>query len=172
MQSIVKMACLLVCLCAAASGSYAQQAPSKIGHINIPQLLASLESWKSAQSQIETHKKMLEDKIGAQQKALEAEYIAFEQKAQRGEATQKEITEKQNYFVAKDNELKQSAQKAQQELEEKTITLTSPIQEKLKAALKTVAAQGNFNYILDSSMGDLLFLDPALDVMAAVKASM
>ena len=166
-KSVFNLICLLCCLLSATTLS-AQQTTSK----DVPQLLASIESWKTAQTQLETHKKMLEDKIMAQQKTLETEYTTFQQKAERGEATQKEISDKQNYFIAKDNELKQAAQKAQQELAQKTNDLTNPIQEKLKNAIKAVATEGNFQYIVDSSAGDLLFLDPALDVTAQLKAKM
>lgn len=161
---------MLLSLCLLSVLSIAVQAQTKIAHINIPELLASLESWKSAQSQLETHKKMLEDNVSAQQKALETEYNTFQKTID--DFTKRQIEDKQKYFVAKDKELKQSAQKAQQELEQKTIDLTKPIQEKLKAAINAVAQEGNFNYIVDSSAGDLLFLDPAMDVLAKVKAKM
>lgn len=169
MKSIIKTTALLLFLFVSSSIALQAQAV-KIGYLNVPELLASLETWKTTQTQLETHKKMLEDKIVNMQKTLEAEYTTFQKSVDN--YTRKQAEEKQQYFVNKDNELKQAAQKAQQELEQKTIDLTKPIQEKLKAAVQTVAKEGGFNYILDSSVGDLLFLDPTLDVTAKIKAKM
>jgi outer membrane protein len=169
MKTIIKITALF-CFFIAATTLNLQAQSSKIGHANIPELLASFEPWKAAQAQLETYKKTLEDKISSQQKALEAEYAQVQNNV--ANFTPKQLEEKQQYFVKKDSELKQAAQKAQQELEQKTLEATKPIQEKLKAAVNAVAKEGGFNYIVDSSAGDLLFLDPSLELTAKIKAKM
>ncbi|MCC7222835.1 MAG: OmpH family outer membrane protein, partial [Chitinophagales bacterium] len=50
--------------------------------------------------------------------------------------------------------------------------LLNPIREKVRVAIQTVAKEGGFSYIIDTSAGNVLFSDPLLDVTALVKSKL
>lgn len=169
MKTLIKSLVLAVFLLSGTS-IFAQTATLKIGHLNSGDLLSSLESWKAAQTQLETHAKMLQDKLVAQQKTLDDEAMLFQKKVDAGNATQKEVTEKQQYFQAKYQELDTARKNAQAELGNKETELAKPILDKVKTAIQDVAKEGGFQYIFDNSVGATIFADPTMDVTALVRA--
>ncbi len=168
MKTLIKSLLLTACLFVGV-GAFAQ-APLKIGHLNSGDLLASLESWKAAQTQLETHAKMLQDKLVAQQKGLDDEAMLFQKKVDSGNATQKEVADKQQYFQTKYQELETARKNAQVELGNKESELAKPILDKVKTAIQEVAKEGGYQYIFDNSAGATVYVDPTMDVSALVKA--
>ncbi|MBK8470729.1 MAG: OmpH family outer membrane protein [Sphingobacteriales bacterium] len=162
-------AAMLVLLCSCAALNLNAQ---KVGHLNTAELLTTLESWKSAQNQLQTHAQMLRTKLETQQKTFEdALKVAQEQEA-AGLLTPKQIEEKQKEFETKGQSLQAEQQKMETDLNKKGEELLNPIREKVRVAIQTVAKEGGFSYIIDTSAGNVLFSDPLLDVTALVKSKL
>lgn len=84
-------------------------------------------------------------------------------------------------ITAKEAELRDMAGKiqnfqtvAQQELEKKQNELMAPIVDKLKKAIKAVAESNKFTYIIDVSLGSLIYFpeDESLNILPLVKAKL
>ncbi len=153
---------------AGTSGVFAQ----KVGHVNATELLTSLEAWKSALSQYETHAKMVSDRLEQQRKVLIEEFQKVKDQEAQGLLTPKQLEEKQKYFDDRQDQLAQEAEKVDKELAQKEMELTKPIRDKVSAAINAVAKEGGYTYIIDASGGVLLFADPTLDLTTAVRAKL
>lgn len=147
-------------------------AQPKIGHLNSVDLLNSLNEWKTAQVELETFANKIQEQLKAKQKTVVDEYNVFVQKVQNGELTPKQQDEQQQYFQRKQSELDQDQTKAQQDLMKREDELTTPIRDKVMNAIKAVAQEKGYNYIIDTSVGATLFAAPDDDVTAFVKAKL
>jgi outer membrane protein len=58
---------------------------------------------------------------------------------------------------------------AQQDYQKKYGELTAPIMDKAKKGIEIVAKEGGYKYVLDTSMGNVLYSEPADDILLAVK---
>ena len=163
LKAIVTIGCMFC-----ATGVFAQ----KIGHVNASELLTSLESWKAALSQYDTHAKMVNDRLEQQKKTLVDEFQKVKDQEAQGLLTPKQLEEKQKYFDDRQNQLAQDAEKADKELAQKELELTKPIRDRVTVAINAVVKEGGYTYIIDTSSGILLYADPALDLTAAVKAKL
>lgn len=82
-------------------------AQSKIGHLNSVDLLGSLNEWKTAQVDLETFAKKIQEQLKTKEKTVVDEYNIFVQKVQNGELTPKQQDEQQQYFQRKQTEMEQ-----------------------------------------------------------------
>ena len=53
--------------------------------------------------------------------------------------------------------------------QKKSAELTAPIMEKAKKGIEAVSKEGGYKYVLDTSTGNILYSDPADDILMAVK---
>ena len=58
---------------------------------------------------------------------------------------------------------------AQQDYQKKYGELTAPIMDKAKKGIEVVAKEGGYKYVLDTSMGNVLYTEPENDILMAVK---
>jgi outer membrane protein len=58
---------------------------------------------------------------------------------------------------------------AQQDYQKKYGELTAPIMEKAKKGIEAAAKEGGYKYVLDTSMGNVLYTEPADDILMVVK---
>jgi outer membrane protein len=68
--------------------------------------------------------------------------------------------------------IQQFQQNAQKELGQKEMDLIKPIMEKAQAAIKKVAKEKGFNYVLDSTTGSGVLVADGTDLLADVKKSL
>lgn len=161
---------ILVAFCLFAfTGVFAQ---AKIGHINSVDLLSSLNEWKTAQVDLETFAKKIQEQLKAKEKTVIDEYNVFVQKVQNGELTPKQQDEQQQYFQRKQGELEQDQAKAQQDLMKREDEVTEPVRKKVIDAIKAVAVEKGYGYIIDTSTGATLYASPDDDITAFVKAKL
>ncbi|OWY24150.1 OmpH family outer membrane protein [Sphingobacteriales bacterium UPWRP_1] len=168
MKTFLKLFVLSFCFMAL-TATFAQP---KIGHLNSVDLLNSLNEWKTAQVELETFANKIQEQLKAKQKTVVDEYNVFVQKVQNGELTPKQQDEQQQYFQRKQSELDQDQTKAQQDLMKREDELTTPIRDKVMNAIKAVAQEKGYNYIIDTSVGATLYSSPDDDVTAFVKAKL
>ena len=58
---------------------------------------------------------------------------------------------------------------AQQDDQRKYGELTAPIMDKAKKGIEAVAKEGGYKYVLDTSVGNVLYSEPAEDILMPVK---
>lgn len=61
---------------------------------------------------------------------------------------------------------------SQQEIRNVSEKLLQPIQDKINKAILAVAQEGEYTYIFDLSVGDVIYADEALDVSEMVKSKL
>jgi len=152
-----------------ANTAFAQQ---KIGHINSAELLNSMGEAKSAEKQLEVYTTKLDDQYKSKLKTFESEYKAVQTKAQKGEYSGKQLAEQEKRFVDKEKAIKKFELDAQQKVIKKRDELLKPLLQKVENAIKAVGKSGGYAYILDTSLGAILFAKDTEDVTAKVKAKL
>ncbi|MBW6483000.1 MAG: OmpH family outer membrane protein [Vicingaceae bacterium] len=157
---------LLVVAVTLSTFTFAQKSV-KIGHINSNELLAAMPERETVQKQIEDHAAQLTATMDAMRKEYETKVGEFQ-------AKQDVMTD-----IIRDNKIKEITdlekritefqKTAQADLQKKEETLLQPIIDKAKKAIDDVAKENNFTYILDSSLGVVLYSIDSDDILALVK---
>lgn len=145
---------------------------TKIGHINADELLQQMPEMAEAQKQLEEYGRQLEKDLTDMEKEFESKVAQFRtnEKMMTQLARQTKTEELQSLQVR----IQDYSQKAQQDLQQKQMELLSPIIEKATKAVKDVARENNFTYILDSSQSKavVIFAENGEDIMPLVKAKL
>ncbi len=142
----------------------------KYGYVNTEELITSLPEVKTANDIIEQMKDSLTIKAQEMVQGLQNKYRDLEAKVNDIAPKQLEIEKK--LLQAEEQQLQVFDQNSQQAIYEKSEALLGPIQEKINKAIVEVATEGEFTYIFDTSAGNILYADNALDVSALVKAKL
>jgi outer membrane protein len=144
----------------------------KIGYINSQEILTSLPEVKQANSDIEVMKSMFQKKGEEMIKELQTKYQDLQKKQQSGELAPIEIEKQSSLLKAEEGKLGEFEKSSQEKIYQKTEELLKPIQDKVNKAIKDVATENGYLYILDAGMGIILYSDPAADVTKLVKAKL
>ena len=144
----------------------------KIGHFNSIELMTQLPAYKSAQTSLETFAKMKKTELSTVEEKLIADYEQFLKKVNAGEIAPIEQERKAREFEQRQRELEEAHVKAQQAAVQKETDLIKPLEDKLKAAMDAVAAENGYDYIIDTSVGRVVYADPAGDITQLLKAKM
>lgn len=165
---------LKICICTLGllllnnTNSFAQ----KFGHLNSIELLNSMPEWKSAQKSLETYANQKKQQLQAKEKALIDRYQRLMARVQKGEVTQVEQEREGRAIQEAQKALEKSNMQAQQEILKKEQSLTTPIRDKVLAAIKKVANTKGYTYIFDTSIGSILYAADSEDVTTLVKSNM
>jgi outer membrane protein len=144
-------------------------AQNKFGHINAQELLVSLPSYKTAETQLQAFAKKLQDAYMKMQEDYNKLYAEFE-KMQGDKTTLKPLLEaKYAEIVDLEKRMQKIEQSSEQQLVEKQAELLKPLEDQIMTAIKAVAKEGGYTYIFDSSAGSLLYSPDGDNVMPLVK---
>lgn len=143
------------------------QKGTKIGHINSNELMTAMPERTAVQKELETYANELKLQLDAMQKEYQSKIKNFQDK-------QDVMTD-----VIKDSKIKEITdlekrigefqQTAEADLQKKEQDLLQPIIDKAKNAINDVAKAGGYTYVLDSSMGSVLYSVDGDDILPAVK---
>jgi outer membrane protein len=144
----------------------------KLGHIDAEALLQQMPETKAAQTEIEAYGKQLEKDL----QDMQAEYTTKTEAFIRDEPMMTNLAKETRTKEIQELQVRiqEYSQRAQLDLQQKQVELLNPIIEKATNAVKEVAAEGKFNYIMDSSQSKavLIYVDGGEDVMDKVKAKL
>lgn len=168
MNKIIKSMLFTVAFAAMTLSVQAQ----KFGYINSQELIGQLPEVKEANAKIETLKKQLQKKGEDMIATLRDKYTALQKKQADGLLSPKEIEVEAAKLKQEEAELGKFEQTSQEKIYQKSEELLSPIQNTINNAIKEVAADNNYTYIFDSSLGLVLYADPGTDVSSLVKAKL
>ena len=139
----------------------------KIGHINVEQLMSLMPERDKAISELENYAKDLQSQLSA----MESEYQSMIEDYQNNESSYDDLT-KQDKLTEIQNLQQRIAtfqQSANTSLQNKELELIKPMEEKAINAINKVAIRGKYTYILNSSLGVLLYHDDSEDILSKVK---
>ena len=150
--------------------SYAQKSP-KIGHINSQELLSSMPETDSAQVKIQKIAKEYEDQLEIMQ--VEFNNKLAEYQKNMNNYTQLVRSAKESELQDLQSRIQEFQYTAQQEIENQRNEIFQPIIEKAQKAVKDVARENGFTYVLDTGTGAVVYwADDAEDLMPKVKAKL
>lgn len=144
----------------------------KFGHLSSQELLVNMPDIKSADQQLMTYQKKLEDEFVAKGQAFETDYKAFVERANSGDYPQIQLQKEQESLAARQQTLQNLQSESQQKILIKREELYAPILKKVEDAVKAVGKENNYTMIFDSSLGVMLHGDDSKDVTALVKAKL
>jgi outer membrane protein len=165
MKNLVKVLAIVV-LIAVAATTNAQKA-TKIGHVDFGKLLEMMPGQDTVKGVMESYVQSLQGELQSMNAELEMKVTDY-QKNVAGlssiiKATkEKEITDLQG-------RIESFQQVAQQDIQAKQTELITPFVEKARAAIKDVAKEGGFAYIMNAVEDILLYSEGGEDVMPLVK---
>lgn len=142
----------------------------KIAYIVSEEIVPEMPAYKRAKSEVEAYGKQLQKVLEQKQKEAQDYYQEIMEKAQRGELTPKAEQEAQAKLQQMQADLQKEAAEADQKLAQKEGELTKPLYEELDKALKKVAKENQYSYILDKKF--LLYSEGGIDATAKVKTAL
>lgn len=142
----------------------------KIGHVDYGAILAAMPEVKKADTDIQTAREQYSKQAQNLEQKMQAKYADAQRMAEAGTLTP-ELEQKYTAEIQKmQDDLEKFAGKAEEELAKKREDLLKPILDKIEAAVKQVAQEKGFAYILDTST--LLYMDGGTDITADVKGKL
>ena len=165
MKNTLKVLAIVV-LVAVAATTHAQKA-SKIGHIDLGKDLELMPGQDTVKVVMEKYVQTLQGELQTMQSELELKGADY----QKNLATMSSIikTTKEKEITDLQGRIEAFQQSAQQDLQAKQTELITPFITKAKQAIKDVAKEGGFAYILNANEEILLYSDGGEDVTAQVK---
>lgn len=166
MNKILKVGSLLVMMCFAAISVQAQ----KFGYVNSQEILANMPEVKQAEANLEALQKQLQKKLQDGMNKLQQDYVAIQQKVERGELSPKQQEEEAKKLQDRQNQLAQEEQGMVEQIQKKRADELNPILEKVNKAIADVAKEDGYQFIFEQ--GALLYFEESQDVSAKVKAKL
>lgn len=142
----------------------------KIAYIVSEEIVPEMPAYKRAKSEVEAYGKQLQKILESKQKEAQDYYTDIMEKAQKGELTPKQQQEAEAKLQDLQGNLQQEAADADKKLADKEMELTKPLYEELDAALKKVAKDNDYAYILDKKF--LLYSGGGIDATSKVKTAL
>lgn len=163
MKKTIKKAALTLFAAVTLTSATAQ----KIAHVDLDSLVSMMPETKTAKDVAQKYLKDLESTVASMEEELQKKYNDY----LTNEATMSDLVKKtkQDELNSLQRRIEDFKMQAQQDYQKKYGELTAPIMEKAKKAIETVAKESGYKYILDTSVGNVLYSEPADDVLLAVK---
>ena len=166
MKVTLKITSLFIALFCALTLAQAQ----KFGYINSSAILAEMPEVKQAESQLEALQKQLQKKGQTMVEKFQQDYLAVQQKMERGELSPKQQEEEAKKLEAAQSDIQKFEQEMMNQLQTKRNDLMKPILDKVNQAIQDVAKAGGYQFIFDE--GVLLYKEASMDITAQVKAKL
>ena len=153
MKNLLKVVTLVV-LIAVAAGAHAQKA-TKIGHVDFAKVLEQMPGQDTVKTVMEKYVESLQGELQTMQSELELKNADYQKNA----ATMSNIIKstKEKEMMDLQDRIQAFQQSAQKELSDKQTELITPFVNKAKQAIKDVAKEGGFAYILNGVEDILLY---------------
>ncbi|MGB0881662.1 MAG: OmpH family outer membrane protein [Vicingaceae bacterium] len=167
-MKVFKIAILMVVV--ALSTTVTAQKSAKIGHINSNDLLSAMPERNDVQKELEEYANQLKVTMDAMRKEYETKVGEFQAKQEVMTDIIKETKIKEITDLEK--RIGEFQQTAEADLQKKEQGLLQPIIDKAKTAINDVAKENGYTYVLDSSVGVVLYSVDTDDILPKVKAKL
>ncbi len=139
----------------------------KVAHVAMDSILTLMPETKKAQEVAQNYLKQLEKEITTMKTEFETKYNDYV----ANEATYSDMLKKtkQDELQRMNQNMEEFKANAQQDYQKKYGELSKPIYEKANKAIKEVAKELGYKYVLDTSTGVVIYSEPGEDITAAVK---
>ncbi len=140
-------------------------AGGKIAYVDIDTLEANYDYFKRKKAEFETRQKNIDADLEKMANALQNEYVALQNKAQKGELTQAEGEAAQQALMQKQQDLELKRQSLGSKYMKDQEAFNKEIHDNLHDYIKIYNEEKGYDYILSYSKdGSILYANDALDV--------
>ena len=122
--------------------------PLKIGYTNVEYILLQLPESKQIESELKTHSTQLENQLKGKYADYEAKLKAYEQGASTMDKLVRDDKEKE--LMNLNNSIQEFQRNAQMSLQQKEKALVDPVIAKIDKAIKDVAKENNYTYVISN----------------------
>jgi outer membrane protein len=149
-----------------------QAQAQKLAHVNVDELLSLMPETKAAEAELQKYAGQLQKDLEDMQAEAQTKYQNLI--ANQNNWTQLRVSKEQEELQAIGQKMEEYQQQAQQDLQQKQMTLMKPIIEKAQNAVNTIAREKGYTYVLDSSQskGVVIFAEKGEDILPLVKAKL
>ena len=168
MKNILK-AVLIITLMVAASTAWAQS-NLKIGYIDSQALIELMPEKDSVEAELIAYQRSLEEQIGAMYVEYQNKVSDYTNNVDGMSAIIKQTKEREIGDL--ETRIQEFQQSAEMDFSNKQQELFEPLINKAKDAISDVARTNGFTYILDASMGTVLFYEKGEDILPLVRAKL
>ncbi len=165
MKNFFRISLLVVLLLGLNSNVFSQ---AKFGHIDTNELLQLMPGREEARQELERYARELESTFTAMQREFQTKYQDFLENQESFSQLIRQSRERE--LVSLQERIMEFQESAQEDLMEKENRLLRPIIDKARTAIEEVAKENGYTYIFDTSMGVVLYSEPADNIMEKVKA--
>ncbi|MBN2328265.1 MAG: OmpH family outer membrane protein [Candidatus Omnitrophica bacterium] len=144
----------------------AQQAPIKIGYIDLEKINDSWNKYRQAADQVKEFISSKRKELIDQKNELMSEYESFRLKQELLPAEDAKVRQQELSLEAKN--LRDKETEDARSVEEKRKELLNPLMQELESAVEQVAKDGNFTFVFERRMLFYFSKDPNLDITARV----
>jgi len=139
----------------------------KIAHLSLDSLVSLMPETKTAKDVAQNYLKSLEGEVAKMSDEFQKKYTDY---MSAGEGLPELVRKsKEEELTQMQRRIEDFRAQAQQDYQKKYGELTAPIMDKAKKGIEVVAKEGGYKYVLDTSMGNVLYTEPAEDILMAVK---
>ncbi|MCP4441341.1 MAG: OmpH family outer membrane protein [Aureispira sp.] len=142
----------------------------KVAYIDAETIIQEMPDYKKAKSEVEAYGKQLQNQLKAEEEKVMKYYQDVMQKAQQGLLSPAQQKQEEEKLQGMQQSLQTKAVEADQKLAAKEGELTKPLYEKFNNALKSVAKEKGYGYIIDKKL--MLYSGGGVDATIAVKAKL
>ena len=142
-------------------------AQSKIAHINSNELLESMPEKAKMAATIQEYAAKLEKQMVTMEQEYQLKVQNFQQ--QQGLMTDAIQQAKLKEITDLETRIQEFRMNAQQDLQKEEARVLQPLIDRLRKAINDVAAEKGYDYVLDTSLGVVLYSEGGTDIMAQVK---
>lgn len=168
MKKVLKSAIAVVMMMGLFAGTTIAQ--TTIAYVESDALIQEMADYKKANIDLETYAKQLEAQLKQEQEKFQAEYAAVVDSVQRGIITPLQQQQAEARLSKKQQKLEVVSRDAQNKVLAKENELFKPINDKFNAALKAVATENGYTYIVDKKV--FLYFENGIDATEKVRASL
>jgi len=164
----MKIRILLIIMFVFFASSYLRAQPGlKIGHVNVQELVQKHPDTDSIHAVLQQEAKDMEDVYGEMLEEQETKMNAFEQEnAGYSDFVRKT---KQQELLELSQKIETFNQTANQQIRQRNIEMLQPVYNDVNEAIKKVAKENRYTYVLDVSAGVIAYLSPdSEDITARV----
>jgi outer membrane protein len=148
-------------------GSTTASAQLKFGHLNSAELVSDMPETKKADEELKKYTEDLQAQFQSMNQDLQTKYSEYQAKGSTLSDAIREIKAKEiSDLQGRIDEFQQSAQET---VSRKKEELYGPIINRANKAVKDVGKAGKYTYILDTSVGTVIYFQESDDISNAVR---
>jgi len=157
---------LVVLFCVLSTGSYAQTAELKFGHLNTQEFMESLPETKEVVKKLEDLSKKYEAELARLTEEFNKKYTEY---ATQSDTLPPTIKARRTQEVSElQQKINNFREQAYQDVQTQQETLVAPIKEKVRVAIKEVATEQGLIYVFEAP-ALLYYSDKSMDLTPLMK---